>query len=244
MEQKNKDWFLSRVGYLSASNLDKLMSKGRGKEEWGQTAISYLYGIERQRWLKEPPEEISAPQLKWGTEQEPYAVEWIRENVGLGPDVIVRHYETDFDQKPFIKVDWAKYGASPDADLFNSTTGKIEALVEIKSVWGDKDTAMYFSPSRPFEKKKADAFEAHKEQMAGQLLAFPDVDSIFLMKYDGQTDSEFDMRDPLDFTRGIMFYFNRSEFGDYLDKLKERIIKADQYLDLGYELDLINEYYK
>lgn len=244
MEKKNKDWFLSRTGYLSASNLDKLMSKGRGKEEWGQTAISYLYNIERQRWLNEPPEEISAQQLKWGNEQEPYAVEWIRANGGLNQDIIVRHYETDFDEKPFIKVDWAKYGASPDADLFNTATGKIVALIEIKCVWGDKDTAMYFSPSRTYEKKKADAFAAHGDQMAGQLLAFPEVDSIYLVKYDGQTDGEFDMRDPLDFTRGIMFGFSRGEFGDYLDKLKDRIIKADQYLGLGYELDLINEYYK
>ena len=243
MGNKEFDWKKKRIGYFSASRLGDLMTRGRGKgEDWGKTAIAYLYNIERQRWLREPPREVHAAAMSFGLEQEAYAVEWIREN--METDYEVRHYETGFKEKPFITVDWARYGVSPDADLYDRKTGKIEGLIEIKVVWGAVEISQYFSPSRSYLKKRADAFNEHRDQLAGQLLAFPDVNRIILLKYDGQTDSEFDIRDPLDLSRGVYFVFERSEFGAYLDELKERIILADHYLNLGHEIELINEYYK
>jgi predicted HTH domain antitoxin len=41
-----------------------------------------------------------------------------------------------------------------------------------------------------------------------------------------------------------MFGFTREEFGSYLEEVKTRIIQADEYLNTGKELELINEYYK
>ena len=38
-EQKTKAWFEARMGFFNASDLPKLMTKGRGKDEvWGATA--------------------------------------------------------------------------------------------------------------------------------------------------------------------------------------------------------------
>ena len=239
MEAKEKQWLLDRVGYLSASRLDDLMSKGRSKDKlWGDTAINYLYEIERQRWLKEPPVPKFAAPMEFGKEQEPYAVEWLRENVGG----IIQHCDQDFNDKIFQKVTWAKFGASPDAFAVNEN-GVIEALIEIKTVYGEKEKCKYFSPSKPFESKKAMALDEHRAQMAGQLLAYPEVDVIWLVKYDGQSEWEFDLRSTTDISRGIVFRFTRAEFGSYLDEVKDRIIKADGYLDKGLELELINEYY-
>ena len=49
--------------------------------------------------------------------------------------------------------------------------------------------------------------------------------------------------DPTDPRRGIMFTITREEMGDYLDKVKERIIKADTFLNTGLDLEVINEYF-
>jgi hypothetical protein len=239
--EKEREWLKSKIGYFSASDLHRLMTNGTKGREWGDTAITYLYSVERQRWINKPPNEVSAAPMRWGNEQEAYAVEWLRANNDTGLDI--RHYESDFDYKPFIKVDWARFGVSPDADYFDPKKQQIKGIIEIKSVWGEKDTSMFFSPSRPYEKKRSDGFIMHKEQLAGLMLAFPYINDIFLVKYDGQTDSEFDIRSVTDPDRGIIFHFSREEFGTYLDEVKERIIKADKYLDLGYDLEFINDYY-
>jgi hypothetical protein len=61
------------------------------------------------------------------------------------------------------------------------------------------------------------------------------------MKYDPQDDNDpFDLRSPLDPSRGILFDYTREEFGAYLETIKERVIFADQFLDSGRDIDLIN----
>lgn len=232
-------WKQKRIGYITASRLGDLMTKGRGKE-WGQSAISYLYQIEMERLLNEPPLERDAPALRFGRENEQYAVEWLRTNY----DSTVRYYETDFDEKPFITVDWAKFGVTPDTDIPGFDDEPIE-IIEIKTTWSDSTIYNYFSPSKPYDKKRALCLSEHRDQLAGQLLACPTVQNISVLKYNPQRDdSEWDLRSPIDPTRGIMFHFSREEFGTYLEYMKDRIIKADQYLNTGMELELINEYYK
>jgi hypothetical protein len=230
------NWKQKRIGHISASRLDDLMGKGRGSVEWGQTAISYLYQIEMERYLNEPPLDRDAPALRFGRENETYAVAWLREN--FNPDI--RYYEEDFDEKPFITVDWAKFGATPDTDTPDGKT-----IVEIKTTYSDGSIYTYFSPTKPYEKKRAEAFKEHRNQIAGQFLACPDCETIWILKYNPQRDdSDWDLRSPLDPSRGIMFSFTREEMGSYLEEVKARIIKADEYLNTGLELDLINEYYK
>lgn len=232
-------WRQKRIGCISASKLDDLMTRGRGKD-WGQTAISYLYQIEMERYLNEPPINRDAPALRFGRENEQYAVEWLRENFSEN----IRYYETDFDEKPFITVDWARFGATPDVDIPNED-GFPEKIVEIKTTFSDGAIYDYFSPTKPYEKKKILALKEHRNQMAGQLLACPTCNTIYILKYNPQRDdTEWDLRSPLDTSRGIMFEFKREEFGTYLDEVKDRIIKADQYLNLGLELEGINDYYK
>lgn len=231
-------WIKKRIGYISASHLADLMTKGKGKE-WGQTAISYLYKVEMERYLNEPSAHRDAPALRFGRENEQYAVEWLRENI----DDRIRYYETDFDEKPFITVDWAKYGATPDTDIPNENGEPVE-IFEIKTTYSDGAIYTYFSPTKPYEKKRVEALKEHKEQIAGQFLACPTCQTINILKYNPQRDDEWDIRSPLDPSRGIIFSFTREEFGTYLEEVKERIIKADEYLNMYLELDLINEYYK
>lgn len=232
------NWIKKRIGFISASHLSDLMTKGKGVP-FGKTAISYLYRVEMERYLNEPSINRDAPALRFGRENEKYAVEWLRHNFSWR----IRYYEDDFLEKPFITVDWAKFGATPDVDIPNKDDSPKE-IIEIKTTYSDGSIYDYFSPSRPYEKKRALALEEHKEQMAGQLLACPTCEKIWILKYNPQRDDcDWDVRSIIDESRGIMFGFTREEFGLYLDEVKTRIIQADEYLNTGKELELINEYY-
>lgn len=224
-------WRNKRVGAISASRLPDLMTKGKGVA-WGKTAISYLQEIEMERYFKRVIVNTDAPALRFGRENEPYAVEWLRENVS--PDIV--WYETDFDEKPFIKVDWANFGATPDTEWV-----KKQILIEIKCVYSLLQICNYFSPTRPYELKRADALAEHREQIAGQFLAKPDIKEIWILKYNPQRDDiDEDIVSPTDVSRGIIFKFTREEMGIYLDEVKEKIIFADNYLNSGKPLENIN----
>ena len=208
---ENIQWLIKRAGFISASCLSDLMCKGRGKD-WGDTAISYLRKVEYERMMGTPGINKDAPALRFGRENEPYAVEWIKANFHAD----VRYYEEDFEEKPFITVPWAKFGATRDVTVV--------LLVE---------------------PKKAEALKEHRDQIAGQFLACPTVQKIHILKYNPQRDEcDWDIMDPTDPRRGIIFTITREEMGDYLDKVKERIIKADKFLNTGLDLETINEYYK
>lgn len=235
MEEKQRIWLEKRIGCISASEVHLLMSKS-GK--FTATNISYLRKIERQRFLNEPAPPVYSKSLSFGTENEPYAIEWLRANTDW--DII--HCDVDMEEKGFVKTDWG-LGVSPDAFKMNSV--KIENLIEVKCVFGDGETDLIFSPSTPYWKKKKHVFNNHKDQLGSQLLAYPRVDSVIAFKYDPQSDeNEFDLRSPLDPSRGIIFEFSRSDFGDYLDKIKEKVLYSNEYLDSGKDLDLINKNWK
>ena len=240
MEAKEEKWLKDRIGFISASEVDKLMSKS-GK--WTQGNITYLYKIQRQRYLQEPAPPVFSKIMQVGTDNEPYAVEWIRRNMGW----TVVHCDKDLSEKVFVKTDWG-LGSSPDAYLVEKIVKdemgitvlftNIEALIEIKCVVGEETTNYYFSPTVPFEKKRLRAFDEHRDQMAAQLLTHPSISTIYLMKYDPQDDENpWDLRPVLDESRGLLFEFSRKEFGSYLDEMKERVTFANDYLNSGKDLD-------
>jgi len=254
MEQKEIDWHIAKAGYFSASRIKNLMSKS-GKFTEGN--IDYLYEIQQQRTTKEPEPPIFAKPMQLGIENEPYAIEWVRENT---PHRVL-HCDKDFRDKIFEKTDYG-FGASPDAFIVPAETefdkddsgllyydshviDNISALLEVKCVVGRKECNWYYSPTVPFEKKRAGAFGEHREQMAAQLLCYPMVNNIYLLKYRPQIDDNpWDTTDVLAPERGLLFEFTREEFGTYLDEIKERIVFSDNYLKEGLDPDLINDYYK
>lgn len=236
MDNKESKWLQKKIGVISSSEVDKLMSKS-GK--WIDGNKTYLYKIERQRYLNQPPPPISSRAMQIGIESEPYAIEWLRANTSME----IRHCDKDYDEKVFAVTDYG-LGSSPDAfevEVNETTQEEIKVgLIEIKTVVGDEPTNYYFSPTVPFDKKRLRAFDEHSGQMAGQLLVFPEIDKIKLMKYDPQMDdNEYDIRPVLDPTRGVVFEFTRAEFGSYLDDLKERVVFANNYLKAGKDIGSI-----
>jgi hypothetical protein len=254
MEQKEIDWHIAKTGYFSASGIEDLMSKS-GKFTVGN--IDYLYEIQQQRTTKLPPPPIFAKPMQFGIENEPYAVEWVRENTPLR----VLHADKDFTDKIFEKTDYG-FGASPDAFImpvdmkfdkdengaiyYNShVIDNITALLEVKCVIGRKECNWYYSPTVPLERKRLEAFGEHRDQLAAQLLAYPNVNIILLLKYRPQIDDNpWDITSVLDPERGLLFEFTREEFGTYLNDIKDRIVFSDDYLKQGLDPDCINDCYK
>lgn len=236
MDQREFEWLQHKVGVISTSELSKLMpTTASGK--WTAGNKSYLYKIQRQRHLRQPSPPVHSRTMQIGIENEPYAVAWLRENTTMN----IRHCSVDYPEKLFINTGWG-LGCSPDVyEVDIVMIEKILSLVEIKCVAGEESTNFYFSPTISFEKKRMRAFDEHRDQMAGQLLSHEGVDIVRLMKYDPQDDNDpFDLRSPVDPSRGILFDYTRAEFGIYLDTIKERVVFADAYLESGKDIDLIN----
>lgn len=234
MESKEYEWIKKKIGVFSSSQLDSLMP-GVRSDKWTDGNMTYLYSIQRQRTLNQPPPPVPSKTMQLGIDNEPYAVAWLRENT----DFNIAHCSEDFEEKIFVKTEWG-LGCSPDVYVLGNE-GQVDRLIEIKTVAGASTTNFYFSPTVTHEKKRLKAFDEHKDQLAGQLCCFPSVDIIYILKYDPQIDEDpFDLRSPLDPTRGILFKYTRSEFGMYLDLVKERVMFADDYLKRGLDIDLIN----
>ena len=233
MTQKELNWFRKRVGVITASEVDKLFSAS-GK--WIEGNITYLYQKQYERTYNEPLCPKSARSLTLGTENEPYAIEWMRRQ---HPEWIIKHCSVDYDEIVFVKNDWG-LGGSPDGFVFEEDI--LTKLIEIKCVVGDKAICRYFSNTLPYEKKRIEAFEEHKYQILAQFLLFPEVEEIILLKYRPQFDENpFDMLDVLDESRGIEFIFTRQEMGDMLQVVEDRVRFADEYLKSGQDLEMINK---
>lgn len=254
MDKKEYDWHLKKVGKFSASCIDKITSAS-GK--WTQGNISYLYHIQYQRKNKIPDAQAKSYAMKLGVDNEPYAFEWMKANWKQN----ILHCNTDFTEKIFVEIPEIGYGASPDGYVIsdnlpikrnekNEITNhdeiihNIESLIEVKCVVGENMYWM-FSDTVPYEKKRISVFAEHRGQMAGQLLAFPSVNSINLMVYLPQIDeNEYDCDSPVDPRRGLIFNYKREEFGAYIQEIEDRIRFANDFLTSGEDLDSINDFYK
>lgn len=232
MQEKEIRWKKAKIGLVSCSSLHLLDSKSGS---WTDTNISYLYKLQRQRVLNQPAPPIFSRNLNTGTENEPYAVAWLRENTPMN----IKHCSEDFDDIVFIKTDFG-LGCSPDVYEYALDWKKIISVIEIKCVTAETTTNFYFSPTISYDIKRITAFDEHRCQLAGQLLAHPEINVVKLLKYDPQNDEdEFDIRDVTDPTRGILFTYTRSEFGEYLNYLKQRIITAEAVLKSGQDISTL-----
>ena len=237
MEKKEYDWFMKKAGHFSASKAKDLLSKSGS---WTKGNISYIMEIAYQRKTGRPMPSVSSRTLKMGIENEPMAVDWLRENT----DWIILHCDTDFDEKIFdVPFDDVMFGVSPDAFKMSMPVmaqynkafkSYIEALIEIKCVVGRERELFYFSDEYMFEEKRKEAFIEHGEQLAAQMLAYPTVQKAILLKYLPQSDfDEFDMDSPLDPSRGLVFEYTRDELSELMSVSEKRVRYADAWIKSG-----------
>lgn len=81
--QRTPQWRRNRLGCFTGSMLGRLMQKGRGSAEFGQTAMAYLYQLAAERTMNREliededafaayleATDVSTKAMRWGVEQE------------------------------------------------------------------------------------------------------------------------------------------------------------------------------
>lgn len=214
---KEQVWKAKRLGCISASELNDLFSRS------GKVTEANMDYIRKKRFHRKHKFElpINGRALEIGKEMEHDAVEWLRANYP-SLDIV---YSQELDEIPFWRVEWAKFGASPDC-----FTSDERIVFEIKNCVGN-DTVYFFDDEYTSEEeKRVEVYKEHGNQIAGQFLSNPNVEEVWLVKYIYQRDDVMeDIDSPLEPWRSKVFKFKRDDFD--LDAMKDRIILFDDFID-------------
>lgn len=218
---KEQEWMKRRCGYITASMLSDIVSKSGRIIKTNTTAIRSKR-FERKHGFCLP---VSSRPMEIGKANEPYAVAWFREHYPDTPIV----YAQELPEIPFWSVDWAKFGASPDAFSEDESL-----VVEFKTVVSNTNVEFFADEHTAYEEKKAAVWSEHGDQILGQFLSKSKVQTIILVKHipqDDMNDEDFDS--PLADWRGSVYTFDRASFQSSLKALKDRIILIDKMIDSG-----------
>ena len=218
MDREQK-WRLQRCGYISASMLSDIASKSGKITETNISAIRAKRFERRHHY----PLNVSSRAMEIGSQNEKYIIDWFRENY---PDVEIV-YSQELDSIPFWVVDWAKFGASPDA-----FTPDERIVVECKTLVSNGNIEFFADENTPYEEKKAKVWDEHGSQILGQFLSNDKVEEIWVVKHIYVDEfNEFEPSDPLASWRGFVFKFKREDFAASLQEMRERICLIDAMID-------------
>ena len=220
-----------RCGRITASELGSLTSAS------GKIIDGNLSFIRQKRWERRHSFAlpVNARQFDIGNETEPYIFHWASVNLPkLFPELkgVEFVYSKDLPELPFwIPEDfYTNFGASPDA------FSKDESIVlEFKTLVGN-DTRCFFMDERTsYEEKEFEVWKEHGDQLLGQFISNPKVQTIFLIKYAPQLDDVMQDTDSPDADwRGIVFRFERKNFEGAINAMKDRIELFDLMIDSNY----------
>lgn len=214
-----EEWMKRRCGYLSASMLSDITSAS-GKIIDGNLSAIRSKRFERRFGYSLP---VTSRPMEIGTETEPYIIAWFRENY---PDVPII-YSQELNEIPFWAVDWAKFGASPDAFTDDETI-----VVECKTLVSNTNIEFFTDTFTSYEEKKLAVWKEHGDQLLGQWLSNDLVEKILVVKYVPQNDDIMqDLDSPLAKWRGNVFEFDRANYVDAIEAMKQRIILFDKMID-------------
>jgi len=204
---------------ITASELGQLTSAS-GKIIDGNLSYIRAKRWERKHGFSHP---ISARALDIGNEQEPMIAEWVRTNLPNG--VLV--YSKDLPEIPFWVAEDCPLGASPDA-----FTEDEKIVFEFKTLVGATSIEFFGDEYTSYEEKKLAVWKDHGDQLLGQFLSNKKVEEIWLVKYIFQDDDIMaDTDSPLALWRGLVFKFERKNYEESIDAMKERIILFDKMID-------------
>lgn len=218
---------MKRCGRVTSSALEKLFTGGRisltGDEyamakaaktrttidvEFGETAISYVYELVREKRRNKPTFHRDNYNFEWGHAQEPYAIEWLRTNTMLN----IQSCTTDFDEIVF-NICACGLGDSPDFYVGEEGIGEIkcpvtESKYEAIQDMTDMEVAEQYSPL----------------QLAGHFMGYPKAKRLYLLIYDGQNDEDaFDKLSPVAPERGKLVVFDREQFEPHIAAIEEKV---------------------
>lgn len=219
MDKEHK-WRLKRCGYLTASMLSDITSKS-GKIIDGTVTAIRSKRFERRYGY---PLQVSSRTMEIGTQNEPYVIEWFRNQYPNVPIIYSQEVESGI---PFWTVDWAKFGASPDA-----FTEDERIIIDCKTVVSNSNIEFFADEYTPLEEKKAKVWDEHGDQILGLFLSKPKAEEVWIVKHIYCDEfNDFEPSDPLAPWRGIVFVFKRKDYTESLAEMKDRIILIDKMID-------------
>ena len=216
---KEQKWMQRRLGMITASELGQITSAS-GKIIDGNLSYIRAKRWERKHGFSHP---VSARTMDIGNEQEPYIIDWCRENLDL-EEII---YSKDLPEIPFWVAKDCPVGASPDA-----FTPDERIVIEAKTLVGATSIEFFGDDFTPYEEKKLAVLKDHGDQFLGQFLSNDKVEEIWLVKYIYQDDDIMQDTDSVNAPwRGLVFKFSRNDYEDSIEEMRNRIILFDKMID-------------
>ena len=208
-----------RLGRITASELGQIMSAS-GKIIDGNLSYIRAKRFERKHGFSHP---VTARAMEIGNEQEPYVIDWCRANLPVGEIV----YSKDLPEIPFWVSEDCPVGASPDA-----YTEDERIVIEAKTLVGANAIEFFDDEYTPMEEKKLAVWKDHGDQILGQFISNSKIETILLVKYIYQDDDIMkDLDSPNAPWRGIVFKFDRKDYLESIEMMRERIILFDKMID-------------
>ena len=238
METKQENWLKKRSGRPTSSKAETLFKGGSRPAtdeeiaiyklvkstrktvdlEFGETAIEYLYELAYERESGQPTWTPSNRNFDWGSAQEPYAIKYLKAN---HPELDVKHCSGDDFPEIVFNVSACGLGDSPDFYSGTDVVGEIKCVMTGAKL------------KRIKEMTREEAMQEYRYQFAGHLIGSPWANKLIYLVYFGQNDdNQYDILDPLDPSRGIIFEYDRSEFTDLINKIEAKVTKVMAFLAL------------
>lgn len=236
---REEAWLKKRMGRPTSSMLKILCTGGRRERtpeelraasllkdsrktvdvEFGDSAITYLYQLKRERRRQKPTFNRDNKNFEWGHINEPYAIAWLKAN---RPDWDIRHCNCE-DDFPEIVFNIAECGLGDSPDAYVGS----DAIVEVKC------TVTESKFEQIMDMTKEEAMKEYEYQFAGHFIGEPKAERLIYVIFDGMNDDDpFDILDPLDPSRGIIFEYSREEFSELIAEIEQKVSKVMKYLEL------------
>jgi len=210
---KEEIWLKKRVGKITASNCPNLMTKGKGCE-FGLTALKEMYTVKYERRTGLSRESFNNSNFDWGHENEPNAIDWLREQMMNQVLSCSNDFNDIVFQEPFVG-----FGDSPDGFIYDFEQN-IEGVLEVKC---PVDVAKI---EQLFESLEITPKNDYYWQFIAHLIGTPDAKYVMYLVYDGYSNT------------GIFTKLNRCDCLDDIQLLTDRIKLANYYIDESLRLNI------
>ena len=211
LELKIERWLEIRCGKITSSNLSKLCTNPRSKDEmFSRTALEEIFKVmyERRTGIVRP--HLDLPQFNWGNDNEPIAIQKYSE--GLKNGEYIKCAKNDFDDIVFFEP-FEGFGDSPDAIVYNSNN-QIIRIVEIKCPVDIGKIEKHRLMGIEFDK----SYEYYY-QVLGHLIGCAGAEAVDLIIYDAYSDKIYE------------YCINRSSYAEEIEVLKNKIISINVFIE-------------
>jgi len=214
-------WKKKRSTRITSSCISKLNAGGRGAANvFGKTAMSYISMIVTQIKegdLMEETDRGTIWQMQFGTDNEPLAINWMRENFMEE----VKSGTTDFGDILFMCPN-EYFGDSPDGLVYNND--ELLGWAEIKCPANKMKACTLTDGTQKLE----DVIDEYKDQFIGHFIGNPECDFGYYVIYNAHVNAL--TGEPYD--RGVRFVLDRKDYATEIEATEAKIERVYAFIKL------------